>query len=71
MNSYEAPLRDMKFALFDVLQSQALFDRLRYGSLGPEDPVDVVVREHTPGVEPVAHREKTIEVGIEGSEVPR
>src|SRR3954451_7323272 len=47
----------------------ALFDRLRYGSLGPEDPVDVVVREHTPGVEHVPHREKTIEVGIEGGEV--
>jgi hypothetical protein len=47
----------------------ALFDRLKYGSLGPEDPVDVVVREHAPGVEPVAHREKTIEVGVEGGEL--
>src|SRR3954463_12829879 len=26
----------------------ALQDRLRFGSLGPEDPVDVVVREHAP-----------------------
>src|SRR3954470_24868276 len=36
----------------------AVFDRVRYGALGPEDPVDVVVREHTPGVEPLAHGEK-------------
>ncbi|MEA2466551.1 MAG: hypothetical protein QOJ57_677 [Thermoleophilaceae bacterium] len=49
----------------------ALFDRLKYGSLGPEDPVDVVVREHTPGVKPVAHGEKTIEVDVEGPEVRR
>ena len=47
----------------------ALFDRLMYGSLGPEDPVDVVVREHTPGVEHVAHGEKTIEVRIDPREV--
>src|SRR3954466_1587484 len=47
----------------------ALFDRLRYGTLAPEDPVDVVVREHTPGVEHVPHREKTIEVRVEGGEV--
>jgi uncharacterized membrane protein YbhN (UPF0104 family) len=47
----------------------ALFDRLKYGSLGPEDPVDVVVREHTPGVEPVAHAEKTIPVRVEGGEL--
>jgi uncharacterized membrane protein YbhN (UPF0104 family) len=47
----------------------ALFDRLKYGSLGPEDPVDVVVREHAPGVRPVAHSEKAIEVGVEGREV--
>src|SRR3954463_7415875 len=47
----------------------ALFDRLRFGSLGPEDPVDVVVREHAPGVETVAHREKTIEVRVDGGEV--
>src|SRR3954454_19300748 len=47
----------------------ALFDRLKYGSLGPEAPVDVVVREHTPGIEPVAHGEKTIDVRVDGSEV--
>src|SRR3954447_22869325 len=47
----------------------AVQDRLRQGSLGPEDPVDVVVREHAPGVEPVPHREKTIEVRVEGGEV--
>jgi hypothetical protein len=47
----------------------ALFDRLVYGSLGPEDPVDVVIREHTPGVEPVAHGEKAIPVRVEGGEV--
>lgn len=47
----------------------ALFDRLKYGSLGPEDPVDVVVREYTPGVEPVAHGSKTIPVRVEGREL--
>ena len=47
----------------------ALLDRLVYGSLGPEDPVDVVVREHAPGVEHVPHREKTIEVRVERGEV--
>jgi uncharacterized membrane protein YbhN (UPF0104 family) len=47
----------------------ALFDRLKYGSLGPEDPVDVVIREHTPGVEHVAHGEKAIEVRVEPGEV--
>jgi hypothetical protein len=47
----------------------ALFDRLKYGSLGPEDPVDVVVREHTPGVEPVPHASKTIPVRVEGGEL--
>jgi uncharacterized membrane protein YbhN (UPF0104 family) len=47
----------------------ALFDRLKYGSLGPEDPVDVVVREHALGVKPLAHDEKTIEVVVQGREV--
>jgi hypothetical protein len=49
----------------------ALFDRLKYGSLGPEDPVDVVVREHAPGVLPIAHREKTSEVGVERRKLRR
>jgi len=48
----------------------ALFDRLRYGSLRPEDPVDVVVGEHTAGVEPVADRKKPVPVRIERGEVP-
>jgi uncharacterized membrane protein YbhN (UPF0104 family) len=48
----------------------ALFDRLRYGALAPEDAVDVVVREHPPGVEPVADREKPPEVRVERGEVP-
>src|SRR4051812_25100064 len=47
----------------------AVFDRLKYGSLGPEDPVDVVIREHAPGIEPVAHREEALEVGVERREV--
>src|SRR4051794_4331804 len=47
----------------------ALFDRLRYGSLRPEDSSDVVVREHAPGIEPVAHREEPIPVRIEPGEV--
>jgi alkylation response protein AidB-like acyl-CoA dehydrogenase len=44
MNSYEAPLRDMKFALFDVLQSQALFDRLGIAS-AQRDTMDAVLDE--------------------------
>jgi hypothetical protein len=46
----------------------ALFDRLRYGSLPPEDAGDVVVREHAPGVEPVAHREEALPVRVEPGE---
>ena len=42
----------------------ALFDRLRYGSLAPEDPVDVVIRKHTPGVKPVANSEEPVPVRI-------
>jgi uncharacterized membrane protein YbhN (UPF0104 family) len=49
----------------------ALYDRLRYGSLGPEDPVDVVVREHAPGIEPITHGEKAVPVGVERGEVRR
>src|SRR3954466_11099357 len=47
----------------------ALFDRLRYGTLAPEDPIDVVVREHAPGVEPVARRDEPLPVRIEPGEV--
>jgi uncharacterized membrane protein YbhN (UPF0104 family) len=48
----------------------ALFDRLRYGSLRAEDPLDVVVGEHTTGVEPVADRAEPVPVRIERGEVP-
>jgi len=48
----------------------ALFDRLRYGSLGPEDPLDVVVREDAVGVEPVPHGKKAIPVRVKSGEVP-
>jgi hypothetical protein len=48
----------------------ALFDRLRYGSLAPEDPLDVVVREHPLGVEPVADRKEPVPVRVERREVP-
>jgi hypothetical protein len=47
----------------------ALFDRLRYGSLAPEDAVDVVVREHPPGVEAVAARPEPAPVRVERGEV--
>jgi uncharacterized membrane protein YbhN (UPF0104 family) len=49
----------------------ALFDRLRYGALAPEDAVDVVVREHPPGVEPVADGEEPVPVRVERGEVSR
>ncbi len=47
----------------------ALFDRLKYGSLGPEDPVDVVIREHVPGVEPVADRGEAVPVRVDRSKL--
>jgi uncharacterized membrane protein YbhN (UPF0104 family) len=47
----------------------ALFDRLRYGSLAPEDAVDVVVRKHPPGVEPVADGKEPMPVRVEPGEV--
>jgi uncharacterized membrane protein YbhN (UPF0104 family) len=47
----------------------ALFDRLKYGSLAPEDAVDVVVREHPPRVEPVADGKEPMPVRVEPGEV--
>ena len=49
----------------------ALFDRLRYGSLRPEDPEDVIVGEHPPGVEPVADAREPVPVRVEPGEVTR
>src|SRR3954468_14856129 len=47
----------------------ALIDRLRHGSLAPEDPSDVVVGENAPGVEPVANRQEQVPIRVEGGEV--
>jgi uncharacterized membrane protein YbhN (UPF0104 family) len=47
----------------------ALFDRLRYGSLAPEDADGVVVREHAPGVEPVASGKEPVPVRVEPGEL--
>jgi uncharacterized membrane protein YbhN (UPF0104 family) len=47
----------------------ALFDRLRYGSLVPEDAGGVVVGEQPPGVEPVANRDEPVPVRVEPREV--
>jgi hypothetical protein len=47
----------------------ALFDRLKYGSLAPEHPVDVVVREDPPRVEPVADGKEPMPVRVEPGEV--
>src|SRR4051794_23222635 len=47
----------------------ALFDRLKFGSLRPEHAGDVVVGEHPPGVEPVAHRDEPVPVRVEPREV--
>jgi uncharacterized membrane protein YbhN (UPF0104 family) len=49
----------------------ALYDRLRYGSLGPDDPVDIVVGEHAPGIKPVADGEEAVPVRVDRSEVRR
>jgi hypothetical protein len=48
----------------------ALFDRVRYGSLAPEDADDVVIGEHPPGVEPLADGKEPVPVGIERGEIP-
>src|SRR3954465_10412452 len=40
----------------------ALFDRLRYGALVPDDADGVVVGEHPPGVEPVANRDEPVPI---------
>jgi uncharacterized membrane protein YbhN (UPF0104 family) len=47
----------------------ALFDRLRYGALVPENPGGVVVGEDPPGVEPVANRNEPLPVRVEPREV--
>ena len=47
----------------------ALFDRLRYGSLAPEDADGVVVREDPPGVEPVANGKEAVPVRVEPREL--
>jgi uncharacterized membrane protein YbhN (UPF0104 family) len=47
----------------------ALFDRLRYGSLSPEDPVDVIIREHSPRIEPLADGVEPLPVRVEGGEL--
>src|SRR5689334_10671866 len=44
MAEYTAPLRDMKFALFDVLQSQALYERLGIAN-AQRDVLDAVLDE--------------------------
>ena len=44
MNSYTAPQRDMKFALFDVLQMQAHYDRLGFAA-AQRDVLDAVLEE--------------------------
>jgi hypothetical protein len=44
MNTYKAPLQDMRFALFDVLQGEALFARLGIGN-AQRDIMDAVLEE--------------------------
>ena len=42
MSQYQAPLRDLRFVLFDVLDGEALFARLGYADAG-RDLVDAVL----------------------------
>ena len=44
MSSYKAPQRDMRFALFDVLGAQALYDRLGFET-AQRDVLDAVLEE--------------------------
>jgi uncharacterized membrane protein YbhN (UPF0104 family) len=47
----------------------ALADRLKYGTLRPEDPVDIVVGEDPPRVEPGANRCEPVPVRVEGGKL--
>ena len=44
MNSYKAPLRDIRFALFDVIGAEALYARLGFAS-AQRDLMDAVLDE--------------------------
>ncbi len=44
MNSYQAPLADLRFALYDVLEAEALFARLGMGH-AQRDVIDAVLEE--------------------------
>ena len=44
MNSYQAPLADLRFALYDVLEAEALFARLGIGH-AQRDVIDAVLEE--------------------------
>ena len=44
MNTYKAPLADIRFALYDVLQAEALFERLGFTD-ATRDIVDAVLEE--------------------------
>jgi alkylation response protein AidB-like acyl-CoA dehydrogenase len=44
MSSYKAPLRDMRFALFDVIGAQALYERLGFTG-ATRDVLDAVLEE--------------------------
>ena len=44
MPTYKAPLRDMRFVLFDVLGAESLFQRLGYAE-ATRDIVDAVLQE--------------------------
>ena len=45
MSKYTAPLADMRFALFDVLGSEALLAALPGGDAAPRDLLDAVLEE--------------------------
>ncbi len=49
----------------------ALFDRLRYGDLSTQDPVDIIVGENPPGVEALPDGGEPLPLGVEPGEVPR
>jgi alkylation response protein AidB-like acyl-CoA dehydrogenase len=44
MNSYQAPLRDIRFVMFDLLQTEALYQRLGYEN-AQRDTLDAVLEE--------------------------
>ena len=59
MNRYTAPMRDMKFALYDVLEGEKLFARLGFHN-AQRDIMDAVLEEASKFAEQVLAPTSTV-----------